>query len=72
MELQCASHGRMPWHGTVVCSVEAGGCGRAWHLGDPDHPRHPPEDGCPCGADLNETARAICQVCFDAFTGDEN
>jgi len=72
LPLTCATHGVVPWRGTVVCATDAGGCGRKWHLGDRKSPHYPPGDRCTCGADLTETARAICQQCFDAFTGEES
>jgi len=68
--IQCGKHKKMPWTGQVLCAIEAGGCGRVWHL---NHGHEPKAHGvCDCGkvlvarSDAPEafTARAICPACY--------
>lgn len=69
--LDCGSHGRRPWHGTVICSK----CGRVYHAQrDGEALVEGAESAplvCHCGDQLLPnlgggvfSARPICSTCF--------
>lgn len=70
--LDCATHGRAPWTGTICCAK----CKAPYQTEDPKAPRFAPTI-CKCGVTLMPeskqskrfSARAICSACFVGLTG---
>lgn len=72
-ELNCATHGKVPWNGQAYCAPDRGGCGRVWHLIDQDHPLYRKLGArCVCGELIGTQEEsptvAVCPSCFEAIS----
>lgn len=70
--IDCGTHGRTPWTGTVCCAK----CQKPYQTADTKAPHYAPMI-CSCGVTLMPaskqskkfSARAICSACFVGLTG---